>query len=271
MKLPKYLEIKQEADTPEEADMYIMGEIVHEEWDDTDVSATGFMQALKSLQGVKQLNLHINSPGGNVFEGIAIYNMLKQSKMHINVYVDALAASIASVIAMSGDAIFMPKNSMLMIHNPMTDVAGNAKQLRKAADTLDQIGQLSVETYAQKCGKKVTKQEIQQLMDDETWLSADKAVELGFADEVLEADKAVACIDGKFAQSFKHMPKQLLEFNQKVDEKDIPAEADKPADEPKDEKPNLSEEKKWLESVAKESSSIVKAMEINLEQIKENF
>ena len=106
--------------------MYIDGEIVTDEWKDSDTSAAGFRDALKSLGDVKEINLHINSPGGSVFEGIAIYNMLKQNKAKVNIYVDALAASIASVIAMSGDTIFMPSNSMMMIHNPYTVAFGNA-------------------------------------------------------------------------------------------------------------------------------------------------
>src|SRR5699024_9388020 len=115
-KLPKYLTIKQKAKT--EADLYIDGEIVTDEWYDSDTSAAGFRDGLKEIGDVSIINLHINSPGGSVFEGIAIYNMLKQNKATVNVYVDGLAASIASVIAMSGDTIFMPKNAMMMIHNP---------------------------------------------------------------------------------------------------------------------------------------------------------
>ena len=126
--------------------MYIDGEIVTDEYYDTDTSAAGFRDALKDLGDVKTINLHINSPGGSVFEGIAIYNMLKQNKAHINVYVDGLAASIASVIAMSGDAIFMPSNSMLMIHNPWTMAIGNASELRKQADDLDKITESSIQT-----------------------------------------------------------------------------------------------------------------------------
>lgn len=133
---PKYLTVKQEAKNGS-AEMYIDGDIVTDEWEDSDTSAAGFRDALKSLGDVKNINLHINSPGGSVFEGIAIYNMLKQNPAHVNVYVDGLAASIASVIAMSGDAIFMPSNAMMMIHNPWTMAVGNAEELRKQADGLD--------------------------------------------------------------------------------------------------------------------------------------
>lgn len=206
--MPKYLTIKQEAnETPE---MYIDGEIVTDEYEDSDTSAAGFRDALKSLGDVKNINLHINSPGGSVFEGIAIYNMLKQNSAHINVYVDGLAASIASVIAMSGDTIFMPKNSMMMIHNPWTMAIGNAKELRKQADDLDQIAKSSVQTYLDKAGDKLDEDTLKQLLDDETWLTADEAVQYGLADEVLAANNVAASLNKDMVTKFKHVPKQLL-------------------------------------------------------------
>lgn len=190
--------------------MYIDGEIVSDEYEDSDTSAAGFRDALKSLGDAKVINLHINSPGGSVFEGIAIYNMLKQNSAHINVYVDGLAASIASVIAMSGDAIFMPSNSMMMIHNPWTMAVGNANELRKQADDLDQITKSSVQTYLAKAGDKLDEGTLKQLMDDETWLTAQEAVDYGLADEVMEPNKAAASINKNFAERYKHVPKQLI-------------------------------------------------------------
>lgn len=208
--LPNYLTIKDDL-TDQMADMYIDGEIVDEEYEDTDVSAAGFRDALKQLGNIKQLNLHINSPGGSVFQGIAIYNMLKQSKAHVNIYVDGVAASIASVIAMAGDTIFMPSNSMLMIHNPYTFAMGNANELRKAADDMDKITEASKKAYLEKAGDKLTDQELQQIMDDETWMTAQEAVDKGLADEILEPVKAVASLNNPFAKQFKNVPKELLE------------------------------------------------------------
>lgn len=196
--------------------MFIDGEIVTDEWEDSDTSAAGFRDALKSLGDVKTINLHINSPGGSVFEGIAIYNMLKQNSAHINVYVDGLAASIASVIAMSGDTIFMPSNSMLMIHNPWTMAVGNANELRKQADDLDQITKSSVQTYLTKAGDKLDEDTLKQLMDDETWLTAQEAVDYGLADEVLESNKAAASIDKRFIQRYRHVPEQLIKKSEQV-------------------------------------------------------
>lgn len=190
--------------------MYIDGEIVSDEWDDSDASAAGFRDALKELGDISQLNLYINSPGGDVFQGIAIYNMLKRSKAKVNVYVDGVAASIASVIAMAGDTIFMPSNSMLMIHNPYTYTMGNANELRKAADDMDQITEASKQSYLAKAGDKLDDTTLQDLMDNETWLTAQEAVDYGLADQVLEPVQAVASINNPFAKSFRHIPKQLL-------------------------------------------------------------
>lgn len=199
--------------------MQIDGEIVDEEYEDTDVSASGFRDALKQLGDIKELNLHINSPGGSVFQGIAIYNMLKESTAKVNVYVDGVAASIASVIAMAGDSIFMPSNSMMMIHNPYTYAVGNANELRKTADFLDKLTDASKQAYLDKAGNKLTSDKIQQIMDDETWLSAQEAVDLGLADEVLAPVQVAASINNPFAKQFKHMPSELVESAKKVQEK----------------------------------------------------
>ena len=216
-KMPKYLTVKQES-KPNTAAMYIDGEIVTDEYYDTDTSAAGFRDALKDLGDIKTINLHINSPGGSVFEGIAIYNMLKQNKAHVNVYVDGLAASIASVIAMSGDAIFMPSNSMLMIHNPWTMAVGNASELRKQADDLDKITESSIQTYLNQAGDKLDEETLRQLMDDETWLTAKEAVDYGLATEVIEANKAAASISKNFAQRYRHVPERLIQASQKKQE-----------------------------------------------------
>ncbi|MBM6812238.1 head maturation protease, ClpP-related [Limosilactobacillus reuteri] len=216
-KMPKYLTVKQES-KPNTASMYIDGEIVTDEYYDTDTSAAGFRDALKDLGDIKTINLHINSPGGSVFEGIAIYNMLKQNKAHVNVYVDGLAASIASVIAMSGDAIFMPSNSMLMIHNPWTMAVGNASELRKQADDLDKITESSIQTYLNQAGDKLDEETLRQLMDDETWLTAKEAVDYGLATEVIEANKAAASISKNFAQRYRHVPERLIQASQKKQE-----------------------------------------------------
>ncbi|HIW90006.1 MAG TPA: Clp protease ClpP [Candidatus Ligilactobacillus excrementipullorum] len=218
-KLPKYLTIKQKVKT--EADLYIDGEIVTDEWYDSDTSAAGFRDGLKEIGDVATINLHVNSPGGSVFEGIAIYNMLKQNKATVNVYVDGLAASIASVIAMSGDTIFMPKNAMMMIHNPYMVALGNATELRKQADSLDQVTKSSVVTYLDKAGNKLDEEKLKELMDAETWLTAQESVNYGLADEILDANQAAASISPNIAEKYKNVPKQIIAATSKptVDKK----------------------------------------------------
>lgn len=196
-----------------EAEIDIEGEITSRIWYDTDTSASQFRDLLKQVGDVKTINLHINSPGGDVFEGVAIYNMLKQNKADIHVYIDGLAASIASVIAMAGDTITMPENSMLMIHNPWTIAQGNSKELRKVADDMDKMGESIKTSYLSKSNSKLDVDTLTKLMDDETWLTAKESVEYGLADEVLEPVKMAACLTEEQAKAFKHAPKSLVTAN----------------------------------------------------------
>ena len=166
--MKKFWECKQ-AVNKDEADIYIFGEITSFKWDESDTTASSFQKDLKELGDVKKINLHVNSPGGYVFEGIAIGNMLKQHKAYVTAYVDALAASIASVIVVSCDKVIMPENSMMMIHNPWSFAIGNANELRKQADDLDRIAESSVVTYLAKAGDKLTEEKVKQIMDEETW------------------------------------------------------------------------------------------------------
>ncbi|WP_242237974.1 head maturation protease, ClpP-related [Bacillus cereus group sp. BfR-BA-01316] len=208
----KFWEMKMSADSSNSADIFIYGDIVRWVWEDyfpEDVSSNTFKDDLDALGEVSTLNLHVNSPGGSVFEGIAIYNMLKRHKVKVNVYIDALAASIASVIAMAGDTIYMPKNSMLMIHNPWTWTEGNAAELRKAADDLDRIGNSSKQTYLQKAGDKLTDEKLQEMLDAETWLSADEAFEYGLCDVIEEANQMAASLNKEVLSKYKNVPKQL--------------------------------------------------------------
>lgn len=205
--MKKFWEVKQIANT-NEAEISIYGEITSFKWDDTDTTASSFNKDLKELGDVETIHLHVNSPGGSVFEGIAIGNMLKSHKATVIGYVDALAASIASVIISSCDKVVMPENSMLMIHNPMTGLWGNANEMRKAADDLDKMAEASVITYVSKSNGKLTDEKIKQIMDEETWLSAAESLEIGLCDEVIEANKMVACLNG--TKQFKNVPEQII-------------------------------------------------------------
>ena len=189
-------------------EIIIYGDIVSYQWADTDVSATSFKDELDTLGDVNQLDVYINSGGGSVFEGIAIYNMLKRHKAKVNIYVDALAASIASVIAMSGDTIFMPKNSMMMIHNAWTYSVGNADDLRKAADDLDRINESSNQAYRER-NLTISEDELQSLLDAETWLSADECLQYGLCDEVIQSNEAVAQVSKDMFKTYQKAPETI--------------------------------------------------------------
>jgi ATP-dependent Clp protease protease subunit len=202
------------------ADVYIFGEIATSgyEWSDSDVSASSFKADLDSLGTLNTINLHLNSPGGSVFDGTAIGTMLSQHPAYVNVYIDGLAASIASVIAMAGDTVYMPANAMMMIHNPWTMAVGNANDMRKQADVLDKIGESMKQTYLQKAGDKLDDKTLSTLLDNETWLSAQDAVNYGFADEILPVNQAAAAIVSKdlFAK-YRNVPENLQLHKEKTE------------------------------------------------------
>jgi ATP-dependent Clp protease protease subunit len=171
------------------AELALYGPISSESWWGDEVTPKQFKEDLDALGDVDELSVYINSDGGDVFAGQAIHSMLRRHKAKITVYVDGLAASIASVVAMAGDVIRMPRNAMMMIHNPWTIALGNAEDFRKMAEDLDKIRESIITTYQDKSG--MDKDKIVELMDAETWLTAEEAVEYGLADE-LEETKAVA-------------------------------------------------------------------------------
>lgn len=136
--------------TANSADIYIYGNIYDSWWDDESNSAISLKDKLLALGDISEINLHINSLGGDALEGIAMFNLLKQHKANVKVYIDGVAASIASVIAMAGDTIYMPKNSMMMIHNCWTWSSGNSKEFRKLADDLTKLWKLQLSHICQK-------------------------------------------------------------------------------------------------------------------------
>ena len=148
-----------------------------------------FLSDLAKLDG-QHIHLRINSPGGSVIEGSAIYNSLRRHKGGLTVHIDALAASMASVIAMAGAPVYIADNALMMIHNPWTISAGDADQLRKEADLLDKLKSTLVNAYVRKTGME--QNQIAEMMDAETWLDAVEAVALGFADAIEEGVAAAA-------------------------------------------------------------------------------
>ncbi|SQC57677.1 ATP-dependent Clp protease proteolytic subunit [Listeria newyorkensis] len=214
----KFWEMKQSANK-NEADIYIYGEIVAYKWDDGDTTAASFHNDLKALGDVEIINLHVNSPGGSVFEGIAIGNMLKAHKATVNAYVDALAASIASVITASCDVVYMYSNSMQMIHHPWMGCRGNAKDFRKTADDLDAIAQASIITYLNKSNGKLNEEQIVEVMDNESWISAIQAQEYGLCDIILGENQIAAALSTDLFEKYQNVPeqfRQVIQNNQQV-------------------------------------------------------
>lgn len=169
------------------ADLFIFGEITSWRWYDEDVSASSFQKDLESIGQVDTLNIHINSCGGDVFEGIAIFNLIKQYNAIKNVYIDGIAGSIASVIAMAGDNIYMSNTSIIMIHNCWTWASGNAEDLRKTADDMDKVMKALKNAYLAKVNIK--EERLQELLDEESYLTADECLEMGFCSEIIEYDE----------------------------------------------------------------------------------
>ncbi len=193
----------------DKAEIWIYESIGEDFWSDGGVTAKKFQKELAEIKA-KQIDLHINSPGGAVFDGIAIYNLLKQHAAEITVYIDGLAASIASVIAMSGDRVIMAGNALFMIHNPSGIVFGTAEDMRKTADVLDKVRSTMTGVYAGKTGKP--EDEINGLLDAESWFTADEALAAGFVDEIADEMDLAACakfIPVMAKAGFKHVPKQI--------------------------------------------------------------
>ena len=210
--------------TDSSADLFFYGDIVSEtwqsEWYEDDMAPGDVKKFLDQLAGTENINIHINSGGGSVFGGIAIYNMLRRNNAHKTVYVDGLAASIASVIMMAGDEIVMPKNATVMIHKPSASyffTTKNADDLRKDAESLDTCQEAIMQTYMTKA--KVDKEEIEQKVNDETWLTGEEAAEL-FDIKVEEANDAVACAGSSMFFCYKNVPTSLTAQGKNAKKKD---------------------------------------------------
>ena len=210
--------------TDSSADLFFYGDIVSEtwqsEWYEDDMAPGDVKKFLDQLDGTENINIHINSGGGSVFGGIAIYNMLRRNNAHKTVYVDGLAASIASVIMMAGDEIVMPKNATVMIHKPSASyffTTKNADDLRKDAESLDTCQEAIMQTYMTKA--KVDKEEIEQKVNDETWLTGEEAAEL-FDIKVEEANDAAACAGSSMFFCYKNVPTSLTAQGKNAKKKD---------------------------------------------------
>lgn len=190
------------AQTDDNADIYIYDEIGF-----YGVTAKQFVSDLQALGEVKHINLHINSPGGSIFEGIAIFNALKYHPASITVHIDGVAASMASVIAMVGNPVIMPANSFMMIHKPWAVAGGDADDMRDFAELLDKTEAVLIPAYAAKTG--LTREVIAGMLKEETWMDGTQCVSLGFADQLIPAVQTMARIDSKRIEEYENMPENL--------------------------------------------------------------
>lgn len=203
-------------------------------WFEESITAKSVRDQLEGFEG-DEIELHINSHGGDMFEGIAIKNYLSNRPEKVTAYIDGIAASAASIIAMCADTIIMPVDTQLMIHNPWTYAAGNAKELRKVAEQLE-VAQTSLEeTYMKRfVGER---EELKALLDAETFLTAEQAIQFGLADAV-EKEGSLDTVSDKLVSNLLAKYKKPVSNHLINDDK---AEEEEPAEEPEaKEQPNES-------------------------------
>lgn len=220
----------------------IDGPIAEDSWFGDEVTPAEFREELEEIDG--DIVVWINSPGGDVFAATQIYNMLMERKGGVRVMIDSIAASAASIIAMAGTDVFISPLGMIMIHNPATFAWGDAQEMQKAIAALDEVKEAIINAYQLKTG--LSRAKLAKLMDEETWMNARRAVELGFADKIAyaadERDTApaatdysaahyVACITNKLAAAYHTEPEPEHEPEPEV-EPEIPAEPEEPEQEP---------------------------------------
>lgn len=203
----------------EGSELILEGPISDATWWGDEVTPAMFREELKAQKG--DITIVINSGGGDVFAGLSIYNALREFDGYVTVRVDGLAASIASVIAMAGDKVIMSPGSMLMIHKPWTMVAGDVNELEKAKEILNGIEESIIPIYASRTG--MSKEEIVSMLEAETWMTAEQAVEQGFADELIEAKTKISFSDaiknamtGNFAMQVSATKTSLEDFTSKL-------------------------------------------------------
>ncbi len=197
--------VKNEGELSVERTLFLNGEISDETWYGDEVTPQLFKDELNAGSG--DITVWINSPGGDVFAAAQIYNMLRDYKGHVTVKIDGLAASAASVIAVAGDTVLVSPVAMMMIHNPMTVAFGNTGEMEKAIAMLDEVKESIINAYEIRTGLSRTK--LSHLMDEETWMNANKAIELGFADDTLKDEKLTAEIPA-YAFSGKAVQQALV-------------------------------------------------------------
>lgn len=207
-----YIELK--AKTESTSELVIYGDISSEKWSSTDIAPLEIRELIDTLKG-EELEIYINSPGGDVFAGLAIYNLLKRYSGKKTVYIDGLAGSISSVIAMIGDKIVMPKNSFLMIHRSWGYFAGNVDELKKDIEVLEKTDTTMLDIYQEKMLESVSRETMFELMKNETWLNGEEASKYFDVEVVEETQTIMAHIDN----NYKNIPKELMDRESNNQEK----------------------------------------------------
>ncbi|HOV79373.1 MAG TPA: Clp protease ClpP [Bacillota bacterium] len=218
--MKKFWEFKNTSDT--EAELLLYGEIASErpwwDWEGDTVTPKQFAEELKNLGSKSNITVRINSVGGDVFAAHAIFTQLKLNQASITVIIDGLAASAATIVAMAGDTVKIPSNAMMMIHNPVVGLLGyySAEEMEKMAEYLEQVKESIINAYITKTG--LDRKALSKMMDEETWMTGQEAVDKGFADEVLFQD-VQAAVYGNFLvvnsvrhdlSKFKNIPSNLV-------------------------------------------------------------
>lgn len=190
-----YYMIRQQAKNPGTVELYLYGTIEGDWYDwwsgkliESETSATHIRKQLQAYGDLRRVEVHINSMGGSVREANAIANMLRWLDAETVAYIDAFACSAASAIACACKQVIMPRNTVLMIHNPWMEAVGNAGELRKAADDLDVLGEAFRTIYLDKAGNKLDEKQLIKMLDAETYLTAEQAYEYGLCDEIESFD-----------------------------------------------------------------------------------
>ena len=212
---------------PEERVLELYGTIAEESWFDDDITPRMFKDELNSGSG--DITVWINSPGGDCVAASQIYTMLMDYKGNVTVKIDGIAASAASVIAMAGTKVLMAPTALMMIHNPMTGAFGDHEDMQKAIEMLNEVKESIINAY--EIRTNLSRAKLSHLMSSETWMNAKKAIELGFADEILTDEKLVADVPA-FAFSSKAVEEALVN---KITAKAKPVVKDEPKAVPKEE------------------------------------
>lgn len=180
---------------------------IHDEIGAFGISARDFIAAVNAIPADTDIDLSIHSPGGDVFDGLAIYHVLARRRDRLTARIEGLAASAASLIAMAAGRIEMPANAFMMIHNPWTFAIGDAENLRDTAEVLDKIGGSLVDIYTARSGQAA--EQVREWLAAETWMDGREAVERGFADVLLPALAVAAKLSPEAAKRFGHAPQAL--------------------------------------------------------------